>query len=97
MDGHKARLVDEVRELRAAKRQLEEEVEAAGAAARGHGASLRARQDDLRLTLARARRYAQADTRALVGSVLYCYSFCDCSFVFSLLLFLLLLCVIVCV
>lgn len=65
-DGHKVRLIDELSDLRSAKRQLEELLEASHSAERVHCDELRKQEETFQGEIARVRRESQLEIRQLV-------------------------------
>ncbi|XP_070212712.1 janus kinase and microtubule-interacting protein 1-like [Littorina saxatilis] len=66
IDGHKTRLIHELRELRSSKKELEDLLEAATIAQRNHSDELRRQEDSLQAEVARVRRDSQSEIRQLM-------------------------------
>ncbi|XP_076472197.1 uncharacterized protein LOC143301638 isoform X3 [Babylonia areolata] len=66
VDGHKSRLIEEVGQLRQAKKELEGLLDMARSAERSHGDELRRREESLQAELAQVRRDAQGEVRQLI-------------------------------
>ncbi|KAL8598348.1 hypothetical protein ACOMHN_047669 [Nucella lapillus] len=65
IDGHKNRLIHELSELRAAKKELEGLLELARSAHRNHSDELRRQEDTLQAEIARVRRDSQGEIRQM--------------------------------